>query len=255
MSYVKRIAGGRRRTAMALAAAAGLTLAAAATQPAQAALVFDVRATGVFSGVGVITDGGKTVVADPGAVINYSVFAQVTGAAGNAGLEGFQIGSGTIASGTGGQLVNLTHALVAPFNGNSSLPGDPTDLGTDGDTDIGGSLTPNNQTTGRITYRSAALTNGNAGGLGTSEFLLGSGTMTIGALSPTGTSVNFIIGTTTSLNKFPVWAEDGVGLNADTGSASVGAPVVINNVVPEPTSAALLGVVGLAGLATRRRGR
>lgn len=249
---------------LATAAAAGLMGMATAGE-SQAALVLDVRATSVASGDATVVD-SKTVTALPGAVINYEIWAVVTGAPTNTALEGFQSAAGSLSSssGTSTVQVDLAHQVTAGFSTLTSGTnpnaghGTPTNLGGDMDIDIGVSLSPPANQAGNIEARSGSMTSGNASGLGESSFHWGGGTMTVRAdnsLSNTTTSINFNKMTPAFNNLRPNWLEDGLTRNgfASPGSTTntIGAPVQVS-LVPEPAALGLLSLAGLAALRRRR---
>lgn len=231
------------------AAAAGLLGVASASQ-SQAALVFDIRATGV-TGAGTLVDAKTVSDAAVGTVINYQIFAQVSGAAGNTALEGFQAGEGVIqSSGPGTVQANLSFVVDGAFDDAGFSNGVPTNLGGDSDIDIG--TNPGAHTTSNIIWRSASMTLGNASGLGTSEFLLGSGTMTVSAVGDP-TVVNFFMAPAGPLNPRPQIQVDGAAfVGAPASAQTTIAPGINVSAVPEPAALGLLGLAGLAALRRRR---
>jgi hypothetical protein len=234
---------------LAAAAAAGL-LGVATAEKSHATTVFDLRAISA-TGTAVVSDSKTVTNASVGDVITYQIVAQISGAAGDTRLEGFQASQGTLqSSGTGTIQVNLTHTVDAAFDDSGFSNGTPTNLGGDSDTDIGVNPAANN--TGNIITRSASMTLGNASGLGTSEFLIGTGTMTVTATSGlTPTTVAFTLVPPGPTNPRPAVQVDGTSQVGAPAGATV-SPGVTISAVPEPTALALLGLGGLAALRRRR---
>lgn len=220
---------------------------------AHAALIFDVR---------IAAGGGKSAAANPGVPVNLEVWAIVTGAVSNAGLEGFANGYGSLLSNTGGASGNFTAFLRnAAFDGSGSQTGALQDLDADGDLDIGSNATKNTSDlnallsgSNLIFLRSDAGTAVTAGGVGVVDgqsFLLGTTTWT-----PSGTSgvasLNWRVPTFSSgLQREALWQEDDLARNDTNGSFSAGLPVNLS-VVPEPSTVMLIGL-GAVGLLVRRR--
>jgi len=249
--------GARKKVAVgALSAAA----AAIGASQANASVIIDIRATSV-TGAGSVGSAGKSVtgVAN-GSVINYEVHALVQATTADViatqpdtAPEGFQAAAGVIKSDAGTLALNLTHALQANFAGLGSQASQPSDLDADTDLDWGTQAAPSNANTTVILYRSGSMTVGNSTGV--SDFLIGSGTMTVTDASKAQASVNFILGSTKFGNTRPDWQENGTFVSRQNSNAvaSVGAPITVSGgAVPEPASLGLLAL-GATSLLRRRR--
>jgi hypothetical protein len=220
---------------------------------ATAGLKYDLRVTG---------GGTNAIVTANGQVISIDVFAVVTGASGNAAVEGFQNGFGAISSSTGGNIKgNLSAALVNTFKASGATTGKVQDLDSDGDTDLGS--TANTYSTDFVFARAGSMqiTGGTAITDGV-EFKLATLSFTVTSVANFGdfspiTLAFRVPSFTQPLEISALWTVDGLAQNANGlngGSApTVGSSVLI--AVPEPTSVALLGLAGLALVARRRRPR
>lgn len=218
---------------------------------ASAGLNYDLRVSG----------GGKTaVVTSLGQVITLDLFAQVTGATGNASAEGFQDGFGSVLSQAGGNISgSLSSSFVVPFNATGAQAGKQQDLDADGDSDLGTNATAHSpdfffaratsmQTAG------TAITDG-------TEFKIASFSFTVQSVSDffnySPTSINFRVPLfDNNVDIEALWQQDGQattsnGLNGGT-QPTVGSAVMI--AIPEPSTLGLLAVVA-AGFAARRRRR
>lgn len=225
---------------IAAVAAAGITATASAT------LTIDLRVADVD---GVPALDPKSFFAGPGSVVRIDLYAIVTAATEEPGLEGFKNAIGSIVSNTGGTLGSiLTNEFTGPFGAAGSTVGRRIDLDGDGDLDIGSNATA--LTNDFIGSRSASMTTGNANGLGTSEFRVY--TITVGfEHGMTGPfSINWRKIDLTGLSTEYIWQENGILTNSrgvNGGSVAgiqVGAPVVG---IPEPSAIGmiLLGALGL----------
>jgi len=218
---------------------------------ASAGLNYDLRVSG----------GGKTAMVNSvGQVITLDLFAQVTGATGNAAAEGFQEGFGSVLSSAGGNISgSLSSSFVAPFDAIGAQAGKQQDLDADGDPDLGSNATAHSsdfffarstsmQTTG------TAITDG-------TEFKIASFSLTVQSIADYFTappiSINFRVPLfANNLDIEALWQQDNLatdsnGMNGGT-QPTVGAAVMI--AVPEPSTFGLLAVVA-AGFAARRRRR
>ena len=236
---------------------------AIAAQQASATLMIDLR---VVSVDGVPTAHPKCFIGAANSLLSFEVYAVVTGAAGNAGLEGFQIAVGSILSNTSatGARGNVeAPALFGPFSAAGSTVGALADLDGDGDLDIGGNATAS-ATASFVSARSASMTGGNADGLGASEFKLYTFGFRLASSGDEPLTINWRKTDFTGLTTEYIWLEDGVltnsrGVNGGSvGQVQVGAPVLSIlecRDVPEPSTAGLglLGALGMAGF--RRVGR
>jgi hypothetical protein len=242
----------RKKIPRLLAAAAAGLLGLAAAEPSQAGLVIDLRAVSA-TGTTVINDSKTVANFSVGDVITYQLFAQVTGAAGDTRLEGFQTVQGVLQSGGPGTLqVDLTYTNAAPFDAAGTSNGVPTNLGGDTDIDIGVNPAANALT--NIIARAANVTNGNASGLGTSEFLVGSGTITVAGFSGLSTVVGFTMPPAGPVNPRPVFVMDGAPYVGVTGAPRTTVnPGISLILIPEPAAVGLLGLAGLATVPRRRR--
>ena len=179
--------------------------AASVTATASATLSIDLRVA-PMNGVPYYT---KSICARPGAIVVIDVYAIVTGATEGPGLEGFQLGIGSIVSGTGGLLMDvLTNEFVGPFGGAGSTVGQRIDLDADGDLDIGSNATVLNSNF--IGARSASMVTGNANGLGVSEFKFYTFSIQIAPDATGGLSLNWRKTDLTGLTNEYYWQEDGV---------------------------------------------
>jgi len=267
---------------------AGAVAAGLGAQSALAALTIDLRVTAVTGG-GTVAPGNKSVVAPAaGATVTMNVWAQVTGSDPTK-FQCLQSVGGSFLSGgnlLGNMSVNGTTPAVfvaAAFGGLSNSVGFLTDLDGDTDLDVGS----NNQadqanyfsaragqlmgpdTTGSSGLPTGGLTtNTIAGG---TEYRIGQLRFVIGGSNVGQASINFRPNTA---HEAAVWAENatqvtsegsdgtvtsytgGQTLAPDTGTETVGAPVLIGvggGATPEPASLGLLGVAGLGLLARRRK--
>ncbi len=244
-----------------LSIGSAVLLLAMAAPDAKATLTFDLRVVG----------GGKTVnTVTVSQVVNLELFAVVTGAAGNAGLEGFQDGWMTIASDNGGNVRgNLSGTLTTTFAATSSQNGTAQDLDGDGDADLGSMQTfaaqpdPDGgylfaRALSMQTTSGVAITNGR-------EFKLANLTFTVTAIgnpvSPTPIALNvFIPNFSSTIDIEAVWLEDGVGSSMEPtpggtfpNSFPLAGSAVLIRAIPEPGTALLLVAGALAF--TRRRPR
>ena len=230
----------------------GIAAASFALSCSNATLTIDLRATTVN---GVPAANPKSVEVFPGQTVSFDVYAIVTGATEAAGLEGFQIAIGSITSGAGGSPLGdiLTNEIVAPFNGAGSTIGTRVDLDADTDVDLGS----NNAAldSNFIGVRSAAMTLGNANGLGASEFKFYTFTFQVRAGQNGGSAaVNWRKTDLTGLTTEYIWQENGVltnsrGVNGGSVPLILNGPSVSVLVVPEPTAfgMVLMGAMGVVG--------
>lgn len=224
--------------------AALLVLSGSAT----AGLVYDLR----------VNKGKVAYVTSVGDVITFDLFAQVTGAAGNGGAEGFQDGFGSILSSAGGNITgNLSSSFVAPFNALGSQAGMQQTLDADSDLDLGSNATAHSSEF--FFARASSMQTTGTPILDGMEFKIASFSFTvqsIGSFSDfSPISVNFRVPLFS--NNFDIealWQQDGLAMSSNglNGGVhpTVGADVLIS--VPEP-SAGMLLMLAATGLAARRR--
>jgi len=217
------------------AAALGLMAAAPA---ARAGLTIDVRVHGAS---GAAT---KEVVAALGDVVNLDVYGVVSGANGSVADEAMQSFTGSFAStptAGGAAIGNFSTFLAAfPFNAATTI-GRPQDLNGLSGLDLGSGGTATDTTADYVFGRAGSIQTGN-------EFLLGTLSWTVTEVPGTGaTSLNFL---PRARNTAAIWNEDGTAKNPTTGTFQAGQAVAV--AVPEPASAAVVGL-GTLGLLSRRR--
>jgi hypothetical protein len=252
---------------------------------ANAGLVIDVRAV-TKNGAAVVDPKNVSVAA--GDTVIFRVFADVTGAAGNANPDTIQSLSGSFLSVGGGNFGNLTltaAGITAPFGASGSSAGAQTDLDGDGDLDIG-SNNPGDPA-GFFAMRSASLTGprstdaaGNtvfpAGAAptpipnGTEYRIITTLRMNVGAGANGDSVVNFRTRPSTTGG---FWSEDATEISTDNGDGTTafsytggqsntdttnvaGSGVTLHaggGIVPEPASLGLASLAGLGMLARRRK--
>jgi len=264
---------------MAGAICAGLAGGLLTTNSQAAVLVFDTVATGTNDPLGTVSADGKTVsLQTAGSNVTFNIFATITNGNTNQGDDGLIVAVGSIISGTGGLKGNITAANVAPFANNAfSQPGTPTDVGGDGDLDIGADpawKTPNDPASDVFFHAGTADATpafGTAGASGNLRQLIGTATFTLASGANGNTTVQFIPHTNgsgnTTAGRIQQWQSDGVfesangdgsgritGVGNTTGLIDLGQAVSVSlGAVPEPGSLALAGLGGLGLLLRRRR--
>ena len=261
------------------ALAIGASLLAFAPNQASATLTFDLRAVSATNGGVLVTP--KEVVAVPGSIVAFDVWAQITAA--TTGVTGLQNVTFSILSSNGGS-VRGNMGVFVPFAPWDSLPtaGTAQDLDADGDADLGSNLTTtltglakgrsdntaagggdpafgNGQTTAVHAPAANFVPVTNAAGSGF-EVLLGRVTFTMtgfGAGDPSiATPINarpgpqLLTGGTKATSA--QFVEAGVLKSGATGVFAIGAPLLIS--VPEPSAfgMVILGAMGIVGM--RRAG-
>jgi len=244
---------------LAAAAIGAVGLASFGVSQVDASLIVDVRATGGTGGTN-FANPKNVIFGAPGDTVVLSVFARINGTNG-VHDESLSAAHGSIATGPGftngtvpngsGLLGNLAGGRVAPFTGSSSQNGSVQDVDGDTDIDVGSS---GSSVTGKFVARSDSPTVLPALGAdpNTGEIQIGQFTFTYTG-GGADTFANFIPRTgNAGANLFSAatWFEDGVS-SAPT-IAPYGAGTAVHLSVPEPTSAALLGL-GALGLLARRK--
>jgi hypothetical protein len=223
---------------------------------AHATLRYDLRVVG---------GGAAADVSTNGQVINLELFAVVTGAAGDAAMEGFQDGYVTILSSNGGNIRgNISGTLTGTFSAQSSSPGLAQDLDGDGDKDLGSLNTSPSAVF--LFARSDTITTSGVAIAGGLEFKLADLTFTVtgvtdfNSLAPISLTP-VVIDFSRSLDLEAVWMEDGQGSSGTLNpggtfpnSVPPAAAAVTLQAVAAPGAAALL-LCGMAALAARRRRR
>jgi len=231
-----------------LALALGLVVVAAV--PGQAGLIIDLQAT---SAVGATLTNNKLIEnATVGAVINFNIVAQITGANGTPGDEGLvSVVVGFLTSNGGPIKANVTgRTLSTAYDATGSGLGVIQDRDADTDLDLGGILA-NSAAPDWFTARADTAPSAT---LGASQIL---GTVQLTVTAATDGSITFNASKRSSATAAS-WQEDGV-LFSNQGLANgfqMGAPVTISAaVIPEPSTLALGGIAlaGLAGFQLRRR--
>ena len=259
--------------------AAACTALVIAQSTGFAAVKYDIRAT-ALGGVQLPASFGKggfplTV----GDTITFTVYAQVTGASGNLGSEGFQSGwysllSSTTAGGTLGTFLNgtvLPSFATGAFNG-----GTPSDTNGDGMNDrLGGQRTVSSNSVAPFdvtvrfgstpNYNGTPITDGMEYALSTADFQI----LTLGDLLSVNVAPSIFLSGISAARFSSQWAEDTAGgvtpqnrlggfqtlapTAPNTGEVQVGAPVSIS-IVPEPTAFGMVLVGAMGLVAARRRG-
>lgn len=217
---------------------------------AAAGLTYDLRVNG----------GKLAYVTAIGQVVTLDLFAQVTGAVGNDGLEGFQEGFGSILSTSGGNIAgDLSSTFVTPFNANGSQAGMQQSLDGDTDLDLGSNSTAHSTEFFFARAGSMQTTGGTAIANGT-EFKIATFSFTVQSIANftdfSSIELNFRVPVfSNQLDIEALWQQDGLAMTSNglNGGAppSVGSAVLIS--VPEPKSGWLLALMALGLLAPRRR--
>jgi hypothetical protein len=245
---------------MAVAAAAAAVaggLVGAATAHAQ--LTVDLRAVAVNGQPLGGGDTPKQVTVNTGDVLTFHLFGRITGTNG-VNDEGLTSAHGSVMSGNGGLLGNLSGGPVAPFNDSGSQAGSVQDIDHDGDLDVG--VTPNGgtPTTGYFIARAAALQpNGVILDANSEEFHIGQFTLSVTG-NAGDTSVNFFRRANASGGEdvtAAVWSQDGTAKNGLGDGYGAGTPVHVV-LVPEPAGAAAASAaaaIASLGLLRRRPAR
>jgi hypothetical protein len=264
----------------------GAALTGLGVSVANAGILINVQAFSKNGQTALITD-PHNVSVQAGDTIVFRVFADVTGAAGNAAPDAIQSLSGSFLSNGGGNFGNLTltaAGITAPFGASGSAAGAQTDLDGDGDLDIGS----NNPgvPAGFFAMRSASLTGPRStDAAGNSVFPAGAnptdipnGTeyriisnlrMVVGASAAGSTLVNY---RTRVSNTGGFWSEDATEVSTDNGDGTtafsytggvshtdttdvtgLGVTLSAGGTVPEPATLGLAGLAGLGMLARRRK--
>ena len=248
---------GKQTTGKLLAAAIGATgLAGLGASQADAALLIDIRATGVTGGT---LDNGKSVqVAGVGSVVTLGVFAQVSG---TDGVNNETLGSlyGLLQS-AGGLKGNLSGGFSGAFTDSGAQNGSVIDWDSDGDLDIGLSPT-SSSSTGKFFAR-----NGTAGGFtglspisaDTAETQVGTFQFTVTSdATGTETVAQFIRRNNNGGNVLSaaLWFEDGstVSKNPSNSTYGVSAQGVSIALIPEPASLGLMALASVGVLGRRRK--
>jgi len=234
-------------------------VAALASAPcARATLTIDLEATTLN---GFALSGGNTpknISVSAGDVVTFQVFAWVTGASGNASLEGLQrIAFKLRSSAGGGVFANFDSGVsfLPVFKASGSLPGPATDGDFDTDLDVGAPGTVYTSGNAPTALASAMVTTGTPIADGQS-FDLGTVSLTVASVSAgPSVTVSPILLNSGFTPQIGIWQEDGVERRLTTGGTlAAGVPVTLIPVIPapEPGSTALLAL-GALGLLGRRR--
>ena len=231
----------KRLSTMLLGAAAAAGVGAAAN----AALVIDVRAVSATGGA--VVQNAKTVDvtnAGPGAVINFEVFALVSGQDGDTANDGIISFAGSFLSGTGtvarGNMTAARDAQMMGFGGSNGLA---QDLDGDGDLDVG------SNTDGSANNFFSARANSAPQPIFGQSIRVASATMTLSAVTIPGTDslLNFRPRNATTAGS---WYEDGTQITSANFSAG---QAVRLTAIPEPATIGLASIAGLGLLARRRK--
>jgi MYXO-CTERM domain-containing protein len=222
---------------------------------ANAALNIDLRATSL-TGAGAITPGGKAVTAvTAGTVVNFDIFAVVTGSNAATSDDKFISVAGSFISGGGSTRGTLLADYIRtteepPVNGfdaSGASVGLQQDLDGDGDLDVGSNNDSAANDFWAVRFQSTA---GQSAGTNINGRKIGFGTFTV--TNATGTTVVNFDGrnASTAANYF----QDGAFISEASNDGAVGLNITGSGggVTPEP---ATLSLAGLAGLAMVRRRR
>ena len=186
--------------------------------------------------------GGRSVtVTGEGQVINFEVWATVTGTDNDPSNEGFQLVTGALRSTNiteGAALGTLQVTPVAPFNGTGATSGTQADL--DGDTDLDVGSTDPSSAVGFFGVRSGSMeTSGTVVGTNSKEFKVGTGTFTVtGLLS--GVQTDLVWGVRAANTGF-TYQVDGQHVTGTLNAGSVAAGEGI--VLKRPGTASIKGRV------------
>jgi hypothetical protein len=260
---------GKKSVCIATVLAFGLFVATS-----QAGMLIDVRAN-TGSGTGAYSVLGEKSVEVSGngvGTFNADVWVQVTGAASNAGLDGFMsFVGGFWSNNTNGGTArgNLAMNWIVPTGGLSAAGG-TGDMDGDGDFDIGptGPTLPAPTDAGWPTIKTTSVWNSSTIPAGTAVHALADGgyEFKIGTLTFNGasavsapaadavTNLNFkSADRVTGLTYGGVARLDGSASNTNYATLPSGSPVVIAAPVPEPSTLALMGMMLLGVVVWFRR--